>query len=1107
MSLPAFGVRKPVVANLFMLALIGAGIVFGVGLRREFFPEVRPNQVIVSAPYPGATPQEVEESLAKKIEDQLTDLRDVEEISTTVGTGAASLVIEFEEGTEINAVVADVQREIDALQDLPEQSERIVVRKIEPNLPAIILAMYGDADERVMKDAIRQIRDDLNTIEGMGEMSLGGTRTDEIRVEVEPGALLEHGLSLPVVSQEIRRAMQEFPGGTMRGTTQNVTIRTPGVEESAAEIRQIIVKAGGDGQVVRVADIASVKETFADVDLRARLNGKPAVSLTVFKVGEQDAVEIAELVKAYVAGLKGETIEPKLTERLAKLMKRPGDTSPASKRFEAYELGQRRAAAGELPGELVLTTDLARFIVGRLELLTRNAVMGLGLVFGTLLLLLSWRVSFWVAAGLTISLLGTLAVMRLTGVTLNLLTMFGLIIVIGILVDDAIVVAENIKRRHEEGEDAETSAIRGTNQVAWPVVATVLTTIFAFMPFGLIEGQTGDLLAALPLVVACALSVSLIECLFILPPHMKHSLEAEDRAAERRSLLWRLESRVSVAREAFFNRFLIPVYAGFLARALRARYVSLCVAIAAVVVSVGMVAGGHVRFVFFASADAETVSGELRMPIGTPTSVTDVFATRIEQVALAMPEVKSCWTVVGQVSQLEGGGSSESANLAQIILELTPVEERTAKGQRRSDQVIIALREGIGEMAGIRSLRFEEVGGGGSGPPINLGIVGDDEGRIMAAAADMIELFESYDNVYDVADNADAGQPELQIELRVGARELGFTVAGIAEQVRGMVFGLEAFTFAGDREDVDVRVTFPQEARQDIAGLEDAYVFSPSGVPVPLAEVARVTSSRSYSTIRRLDGERIVTVTADVDVDAVSPEAVVAQSQDALREIEARHGVRIVERGRQKDRAESFSTLPLGLAAAIGLIAIVLTWLFESYVQPVIVLSAVPFATVGMIWGHWLLGFDMTMLSYIGFIALSGVVVNDSLIYMQFFNQAHRGGLGVYDACIAAGRARVRAILLTTVTTVLGLLPLMLEQSFQARFLIPMAITISFGLMSATLLILVLLPCLLMIVDDVKRWARALWTGQLQPAPSMGVEGVEARPSLQQAGDAGATSG
>ena len=1086
MGLPEFGVKKPVVANLMMLALVGAGLLFGVGLRREFFPEVRPNQVLVTAPYPGATPDEVEKALATKIEDRIADLRDLEEINSTVSTGAASIVIEFEEGKDIDAAVADVKREIDALQDLPEQSERIVVSKFEPNLPAIVVALFGDSSESVMKEAIRKIRDDLRILPGMGEIALSGVRTDEIRVEVRPSALLEHDLSLPAVSAEIRRAMQELPGGSVRGPTQNVSIRTPGIEERAADIRRIVVKASGDGQLVRVGDIADVKETFADLDLRSRLNGKPAVSLTVFKVGEQDAVEMADMVKAYVSGLRGETLSMTLGERVRSLMRRPGSTDPVSPRFAAFELGERRAAEGELPGEIVFTTDLARFIVGRLELLTRNAMMGLALVFATLLVLLSWRVSLWVGIGLVISLLGTLAVMRLTGTTLNLLTMFGLIIVIGILVDDAIVVAENVKARHEAGEDSQTSAIRGTNQVAWPVVATVLTTIFAFLPFGLIEGRIGDLLSALPVVVACALFVSLIESLFILPPHLAHALDAEDRAAERKTKLWRVEQRVSVVRETFFKRMLIPGYANLLERSLRWRYVTLCVALALVVVSAGMVNSGRVRFVFLGSSDAETINGELRMPIGTPASVTDIAARKIEAEALKLPEVRSCWVQVGALSSLEGDESNEAPHLAQVILELAPVEERTALGQRRSDQVIIALREAIGELVGVRSFRLEEVGGGGSGPPINLGIVGDTEEQIMAATDEMRLVLDGFDGVYDVADNAERGQPELRIALRPGASELGLTVTGLAEQIRGMVYGLEAFTFAGDREDIDVRVVYPEDERRSLAMLQNAFVFSPSGVPVPLAEVATLTADRGFSTIRRLDRERIVTLTADVDTDLVSPEAVTSAIRPEFDAIADRYGVRIVERGRQKDQAESFATLPLGMAVAVGLIAVVLTWLFQSFTQPLIVLMAVPFSVIGMVWGHFLLGFDMTMLSYIGFIALSGIVVNDSLIYVQFYNEQRQSGLSVHDACMAAGRARVRAILLTTVTTVLGLLPLMLEQSFQARFLIPMAITISFGLMSATLLVLVVLPCLLMISSDVFRWVAMLWTGKrIEPPQSV----------------------
>ncbi|MEZ6209813.1 MAG: efflux RND transporter permease subunit [Phycisphaerales bacterium] len=413
-----------------------------------------------------------------------------------------------------------------------------------------------------------------------------------------------------------------------------------------------------------------------------------------------------------------------------------------------------------------------------------------------------------------------------------------------------------------------------------------------------------------------------------------------------------------------------------------------------------------------------------------------------------------------------------------MILELVPVEER----ERSSREINRAIREQIGTLAGIKDLRFEEITGGPSGADIQIGIVGDDIERIAQATMRIRDVLGGFDGVYDISDDNDAGRRELQLRLRDGASELGFTTENIARQVRGAVFGLEAHTFAGTREDVDVRVIYPERDRRSLAAIENMFVFTPGpeSVPVPLSEVVAVEETQGYATIRRLDRDRVVTVSASVDRSVVaSPEEVTRELAPILAGItDEIPGIRLVERGRQKSMKESFSTLPLGMMTAIGLIYIVLVWLFGSFVQPIIVLTAVPFATIGMIWGHFVLGYDMTFLSLIGFVALSGVVVNDSLIFMEFFNHRKRDGLTTMQACLDTGRARLRAILLTTITTVLGLLPLMLEQSFQAKFLIPMAITIACGLMSATFLVLLVLPCLLMILDDAKRVVSFLWNGR-----------------------------
>jgi multidrug efflux pump subunit AcrB len=1079
MSLPSFGVRNPVVANLTMFAIIAAGLLFGLTLRREFFPEVEPRQLLVFAPYPGAAPEEVEQALAIKIEDRLADLTGIKEINTTVGEGGASVRIEFREGIDIDEAVADAKREIDALQDLPDEADRITVSKLEPLLPVIIVTVFGDSDEASMKAAIRQVEDDLKSLPGMGDIAIGGMRGDEIAVEVRPDAMLEYGLSLTEISDRIRTAMLELPGGSVRSSTQTLGVRAVGVEERASAVRDIVVLTDSTGGVVRLRDIADVRESFVDNDRQFRFNGKPTVSATVFKKGDQDIVKMSAMVKAYVAGRRGETLNLSLAERLMS-----SNPSAAPPRVQAYELGVSR---GPVPGEIATTTDLARFVVGRLDLLTRNAFWGGMLVFLTLVLLLNWRVSFWVALGLVVSLLGTLVVMRITGITLNLLTMFGLIIVIGILVDDAIVVAENITAKHEQGLSSSQSAIEGTTQVGWPVVATVLTTVAAFMPLAMIGGSIGDFMRVLPIVVACSLFVSLIESLFILPSHMAHSLGAHDRnPSGLRRFFDRAERKCDVLRNGLFGRIITPLYVRSLRYSLRYRYLSLVAAASLAIVSFGLVAGGKLPFIFFETDDSETVNIELRMPIGTPVVETDKYIRLLEAAAAAQPEVLTIFAQSGEIGDIDGsGGGSSNGHVGQLILELRPVEERLRLEQRKSEDVMLSIRSAVGELPGIKSLRMRGVSGGPGGASLSYTVVGRDRERIMQAVGMLEERLKEYDGVFDIANDTDAGQRELRFTLRDGAKELGFTRASLGRQIQAAVFGLEAHTFAGFREDIDIRVMMPPEIRRSEQAVENLHVMTPSGQPVQIKEVATIEEAESYATLRRLDRSRAVSVSADVDrVAGANPESIAASLVPVLAQIERdMPGIRILQRGRQKDVAESMSSLPMGMAVACGAIYLVLAWLFGSYIQPLIVMSAIPFATIGMIWGHLILGFDLTFLSLIGFVALTGVVVNDSLIFMEFFNGERRRGLGVAEACIAAGQARVRAILLTTITTVLGLMPLILEQSFQARFLIPMAITISGGLISATAIILLLLPSLLLILDDMKRVWRAVWTGAWDAPP------------------------
>ena len=1104
MSLTRFGVTRPVPVNILMAVFLVGGIAAGVTLTKEFFPETSPESATVTLLYPGATPREIEKDLARKVEDKLANLDEVEKMTTSIVEGRGRILVEFRDGIDDAGEATDeVERAIDTLTDLPAESERIVVAEFQPRLPVIMVVLFGEADEEALKRAVRQIRDDLDSLPGMGEMVLTGVRDYEVRVDVSSAALLEHRLSLPQVSDVIRAWMTEVPGGTVRTDVGNVNVRTMGVAERAGAIRQIVVKATPGGQVIRVGDIADVRESFVDEQIKTRFRTRdldgPSASLTVYKVGDQDAVEIAQMVRAYVRGRRyaaGDdeaVFEARVADRVLGALNAMRETPMKgrtwrTKRREAYELGATSTVP--LPGGCSLETasDLARFIEGRLDLLIRNARWGAVLVFATLLLVLSWRTALWVGVGLATALCGTLVFMYVAGVTLNLLTMFGLIIVLGLLVDDAIVVAENIMARHAAHEPGLAAAIKGTDQVFWPVVATVMTTIVAFMPLTFIKGQIGDLLSILPWVVACALLMSLVESIMILPSHMGHSLARRDRKRE--------GARPSPVRrfEAWRDRMIfdkaVPAYARLLDRALRARYVTVFAALALLVASLGLVAGRRTEFVFIPKSDSETIIVDVKMPVGSPLGSTEAVVRRIEEAAVAQPEMHSISTLIGMAANIDDTtgitAAGRGTHLGQLFVELTPVEQRQRRDERESSMVIAAIRDHIGPLDEVESLSFSEIQGGPGGKDITVQVRGEDEAAIDAAVAKVKGLLAAMEGVYDIADDKSAGQREVQIHLRPGAAALGFSVANVARQMRGALYGLEPHVFSGDREDIHVRVRLDEASRRSLHAIENMWVISPTGEPVPLPEIAELSEGSSYSAITRVDRKRTVSVTA-ATAPGVSPETVVPQLLPAFERLEqASPGVQIELAGRQRELRKAFGSLPGGFAAAIVMIYVILAWLFGSYTQPLAVMVAIPFGAVGVIWGHLLLGYDLTFLSLIGFVALSGIVVNDSLILVKFYNGERAAGHGIQESLITAGRRRVRPIFLTTITTVLGLTPLMLERSFQASFLIPMAISISFGLMSTTVLILLVLPSIIVIIDDVKAGAYYLWHGRPRPSAPAG---------------------
>ncbi|MFN3168071.1 MAG: efflux RND transporter permease subunit [Phycisphaeraceae bacterium] len=1099
LGLVEFGVRKPVVVNLLMAALIIAGLAASTMLRKQFFPEVDPDTASITMPYPGAAPEEVESSLAIKVEDALRGIDEIDEVRTTVAEGGGGITVKFKEGVDVETAMDDVEREIDALQDLPDEAEEITSRLIEPRLPVIRVVLSGIDDPVAMKRAIRAVRDDLRSLPDMGETLIGGTRGYEINIDVDSLAMLEYGLSLPQITQTVRNWMTEIPGGTIKHETGNVSLRTLGVEERAQAIADIPLIAQDDGTVVKVGDVANITEGFVDSDLEARYNNQPATSLTIFKTGDQDIVEMAQMVRAYVKGRAGEPYQLGTVEHLTQLAttKQPGGPKKSNNQL-AWELGAKAERPLPKGAQLHATTDLARFVEGRLDLLTRNAIYGAVLVFATLLVFLNWRAAMWVGVGLSTAICGTLILMAGFDITLNLLTMFGLIVVLGLLVDDAIVVSENIQSHHDDsGESPTRSAINGANEVFWPVIATVLTSIVAFMPLTFIKGQIGTLLGALPVVVACALAMSLIESLIILPAHMGHSLAKRDKS--RSNAVTRALKRYEDGRDHLLINRIIPAFGRAQAALLRVRYFTLAIAVAALVASVGMVAGERLAFNFMPADDAESFVIDIRMPIGTPIEQTRDAVKRIEQAVLAEDEVNSMESLIGGSSDLETGQSNApQSHVAQVFVELKPVEAR----DRTSPQVTSAIRKALrGKIDDVERISYMQQAGGPGGPDVTIRLISSDPEVLQQATDDVKKLLLEYDQLYDVADDSNRGQSEREVLVHPDAAALGMDNQQVNTQLRGFLFGLEAHTFAEREEDIDVRVRVDEDTRGSLTRVMNAWLVDPFQRPVPMRELVSVEDSSTYASINRVDRKRAVTVTAAADANA-SPEQIVAEIKQPPKDkdgavltdengsplpskielIENKyHDLTIEFAGRQEQMSEAFGSLPYGFLAALLMIYVILAWLFQSYFQPLLVMCVIPFATIGLIWGHLIMGFDLTFLSLIGFVALSGIVVNDSLILVQFFNMKRAEGVPVYDALVAAGKARFRAIMLTTITTVLGLTPLILETSFQARFLIPMAISIAAGLLSATVMILVVLPCIILVFDDFKRLLHLVWHGEPRP--------------------------
>jgi len=1029
-GLLSWAVGNPVASNLLMLLFLIGGALATINLPTEVFPTLSPRSVQVAVFYPGATPEDVEESITRRVEEAVLGVDGVDRVRSSAVEGVGRITVELQDFADAQIVKDDVETAVDGLADFPpENAEQPQIQVPQPVTTVVTLAIKGQVDETTLREAGEQVERDLLSRDGVSTARLRGVRAYEISIEVSEDQLRRYGLSFDEVAQAVRASSIDLSGGEIRTRSGDILLRTNARRETGEAFESIVLRSDPDGTLVRLSDVARIVDGFEDDPLISLVDGVPAVLVDTQFRGSEDLLQVREATIAY--------------------------------------LDEVRLPPGV---SLEVLRDESQVFRDRLSLLARNAVLGFTLVFLLLVLMLDLRLAFWVAMGVPISFLGGLAIYWMLGGTLNFVSSFGLILVLGIVVDDAIVVGENTDRQIGKGLEGAAAAIEGVKGVFAPVLVGVLTTIAAFAPLIFSGGTFGEIMRPVPILVICILGVSLIEAFFILPGHLAHG------GSWSRGVVARVQGRVAGALHGFAER----VVRGWARFAGRRRYTVSGAGLLVVVAVFSLAITGVVRLVFFPSIEAETVSADLTMPAGAPFDSTERAARRMIDAAEALAEdyeargetVLRAWsaTIGGRSSGGFGGPGSTATtsvepNLAQIELILTPAAQRSIS----SREIERAWRERIGAIAGAERLVFTSSAGPGDAD-IAYELAHPDNAELEAAVRDLADRLAEIEGVTEIDDGFDLGKRQLEFEITDAGAAAGLRPVDVARQVRQAFFGEEVQRIQRGREEVRVFVRYPDADRRSLAELGALRIRTADGGEIPLGVAARVTETRSFTSIERVDGRRILEVTADVDETVITPgEARTRVAEELLPAVgDAHPGLRWTVSGAGREQAEDFASLQRGLIVALLVMYALLATQLRSYVQPLIILMAVPFGAAGAILGHALLGLDLSFPSFFGMIALAGVVVNASIVLIDRYNQNVASGEDRIEAIAEAASRRFRPILITTLTTALGLLPITLEQSQQAQFLVPMAVSLGTGLLFASTLILLLVPAYVMVAEDLR---------------------------------------
>ena len=1030
----AYMASNSVAANLLMWAIIAAGLVSLTGLDREAWPTTPFYHIEVSMAYPGATPEEIEESIVVKIEDQVSGLDDVKAVKSVAAPGMASVRVQMDFDTDMARALDDIESAVNRIQSFPAGAERPRFREMNNRMSMMRLIVYGDVSERALKELAYQIEDELTTLPSVSQVEVSGIRKYEISIEVPLHRLRALGLTLTDIADTIRRSSMELSAGSIDTRESQVRVRTLGQNYDQQDFEEIVLLSGRDGTVLRLGDIAEVRDGFQEADLIVRHQNHPAVFVEVYRADGEQVMDVATTVREHLAN----EVIPSLPDGVG----------------------------------ITMWNDESQAYEERADLLLKNGILGLLLVLIALSLFLEIRLALWVVVGLAVSGIGALAIMMAFDVAINTISLFSFVLAIGIIVDDAIVVAEHIHYERKRGTPGVTAAIRGVRRIKVPLTFAVLTSMVAFVPLLFIPGGVGEVWRALPIIMIAMLMVSLVESLFVLPNHLSH-LHGPDwkPTAAMDRFFTRIQNRV----DRQLNRFI----QGPLDRGLRFATdqpgVTLAGAAGMLVLSIALIPAGIVPTTLAADVEGDIATVVLEMPDGTTASRTYEVAQELEAAghrvierlargrpADAPPLLTGVTVTVGQGSRLEGGLNPEptlnpEANIATIEFKLLSAQQREIS----TGEVVQAWREEVGVLPYVRGTTF-------SGAIFDLGnpveaVLSHPDPKLLARIADsVVDGLRGVGGVYDIRSDHAPGVPEVQLALRPEARTLGLTLHDLAGQARAAFFGAEAVRVQRGQEEVRVYVRLPADERNSITDVEGYHIRTPIGAEVPVMSVASLNPGVSPPAIRRKDGQRVVTVTADVDAAVISgDEANDILANSILADLTALHpGLTYSFGGEQQQQLESLDALYRGFAVALIMIFALLAIPLQSYTKPFIIMAVIPFGFIGVILGHWVLGVALSAVSFMGIFGLSGVVVNDSLVMIDFIDQKLRDGTPVRTAIIEGAKGRFRPIMLTSVTTFLGFTPLILERAIQAQFLIPFAASLGCGILFVTAILMMVVPAL-----------------------------------------------